>query len=104
MHTLRCSFGKGCIAGRTINLSLAWRYLLVFTIELLIDVLACFNVVTGDVEDAPALDPLAKFEVLEKDGAVYIIGDEDVVKSNFPKPFSLKCMAQGSEKVVVVGG
>jgi hypothetical protein len=59
---------------------------------------------TGDVEDAPALDPLAKFEILEKNGGVYIVGDEDVVKSNFPKSLSVKCLVQGSDKVVVVGG
>jgi hypothetical protein len=49
------------------------------------------------------LDPLAKFDVFEKDGAVYIKGDEDLIKAN-RKPFSVKCSAQGSEKVVVVGG
>ncbi|KAK1817176.1 Apoptosis-inducing factor 1, partial [Friedmanniomyces endolithicus] len=30
---------------------------------------ACFKISTGDVEDAPALDPLHKFAVEEKDGA-----------------------------------
>jgi NADPH-dependent 2,4-dienoyl-CoA reductase/sulfur reductase-like enzyme len=60
--------------------------------------------VTGDVEDAPALDPLAKYEILEKNGGVYIVGDADTVKSNFPKTLSIKCLAQGSDKVVVVGG
>ncbi|MCJ1224709.1 hypothetical protein MMC12_001354 [Toensbergia leucococca] len=64
---------------------------------------ACFNVATGDVEDAPALDPLAKFEIVEKGGAVYIKGDEETIKASRRSP-NLKCSAQGQEKVVVVGG
>ncbi|TID26925.1 putative rubredoxin-nad(+) reductase protein [Venturia nashicola] len=64
---------------------------------------ACFNVTTGDVEDAPALDPLAKFEIVEKNGAVYIKGEESVIKANRRK-LSLKCSAKGAEKVVIVGG
>lgn len=65
--------------------------------------LACFNVASGDVEDAPALDPIAKFEVMEKDGGVYIRGEESVIKANRRHP-DTKCSAQGQEKVVVVGG
>lgn len=64
---------------------------------------ACFNVATGDVEDAPALDPLAKFEIVEKDGAVYIKGEEATIKSSRRSP-NYKCSAQGQEKVVIVGG
>ncbi|KAL9039284.1 MAG: hypothetical protein Q9180_002623 [Flavoplaca navasiana] len=64
---------------------------------------ACFNVGTGDVEDAPALDPLAKFEVYEKSGAVYIKGEEATIKASRRQP-NVKCAAQGQEKVVVVGG
>jgi hypothetical protein len=64
---------------------------------------ACFNVTTGDVEDAPALDPLAKYEILEKNGAVYIKGDEATLKANRRK-LSIKCSAKGNEKVVIVGG
>ncbi|KAA6415578.1 MAG: rubredoxin-NAD(+) reductase [Lasallia pustulata] len=64
---------------------------------------ACFKVDTGDVEDAPALDPLAKFEIAEKDGAVYIKGEESTIKSNRRSP-NYKCSAQGQEKVVIVGG
>ncbi|KAL8727163.1 MAG: hypothetical protein Q9181_005805 [Wetmoreana brouardii] len=64
---------------------------------------ACFNVDTGDVEDAPALDPLAKFEVYEKSGAVYIKGEEATIKASRRQP-NVKCRAQGQEKVVVVGG
>jgi hypothetical protein len=65
---------------------------------------ACFNVTTGDVEDAPALNALAKYPVVEKDGGVFITADEDQLKTNFPNTLSLKCQAQGTEKIVVVGG
>ncbi|KAL9006872.1 MAG: hypothetical protein Q9188_000403 [Gyalolechia gomerana] len=64
---------------------------------------ACFNVGTGDVEDAPALDALAKFEVYERSGAVYIKGEEATIKASRRNP-NVKCAAQGPEKVVVVGG
>lgn len=64
---------------------------------------ACFKVSTGDVEDAPALDPLAKFEIIEKDGAVYIKGDEETIKSS-KRTLDIKCSASGEEKVLVVGG
>lgn len=64
---------------------------------------ACFNVASGDVEDAPALDPLAKFEIVEKDGGVYIKGDEKIIQASRRQP-NTKCSAQGQEKVVVVGG
>lgn len=74
------------------------REYLVLTLQL-----ACFNVGTGDVEDAPALDPLAKFEILEKNGGVYIKGEEGVIKASRRSP-NTKCSAQGQEKVVVVGG
>ena len=66
-------------------------------------IVACFNVATGDVEDAPALDPLAKFDILEKDGAVYIKGEEETIKANRRMP-NVKCKSQGKEKVVVIGG
>ncbi|KAI4195256.1 MAG: hypothetical protein LQ348_002483 [Seirophora lacunosa] len=64
---------------------------------------ACFNVGTGDVEDAPALDPLVKFEVYEKSGAVYIKGEEATIKASRRNP-NVQCKAQGQEKVVVIGG
>lgn len=58
---------------------------------------------SGDVEDAPALDPLSKFELTEEDGAVFIKGDEQTIKASRRQP-NTKCAAQGQEKVVVVGG
>jgi len=64
---------------------------------------ACFKVDTGDVEDAPALDPLAKFDITEKNGAVYITGDEATIKASRRSP-DYKCSPQGQDKVVIVGG
>jgi nitrite reductase/ring-hydroxylating ferredoxin subunit len=64
---------------------------------------ACFNVGTGDVEDAPAPDPLARFELSERDGAVYVKGEESEVKSGRRAP-AVSCKASGEEKVVIVGG
>jgi len=63
---------------------------------------ACFKVSTGDVEDAPALDPLAKFEVYERDGVVYIKGEEQTIKSS-RRNLKIKCSAKGNEKVVIIG-
>lgn len=64
---------------------------------------ACFNVGTGDVEDAPALDPLAKFDIIERDGAVYIKGEEATIKASRRQP-STNCSPSGQEKVLVIGG
>lgn len=65
--------------------------------------LACFNVESGDVEDAPAPNALAKFEVYENNGAVYVKGDEKVIRFGQRDPVS-KCNATQPERVVVVGG
>ncbi|WDK20859.1 hypothetical protein CGRA01v4_12148 [Colletotrichum graminicola] len=68
---------------------------------------ACFNAKTGDVEDAPALDLLPTFKVTERDGAVYISGDEATIKAGRRKP-NFKCNSTGAaaqpDKVVIVGG
>lgn len=55
------------------------------------------------MEDAPAPDHLHKFDVIEKDGAVYIKAQEDHVKAGRRK-VTLKTSPTGNEKVVVVGG
>ena len=46
---------------------------------------------------------MAKFEILEKNGGVYIKGEESTIKAN-RRTVNTKCKAQGEEKVVVVGG
>ena len=58
---------------------------------------------TGDVEDAPAIDPLAKFEIIEKSGGVFIKGEEAIIKANRGVA-NHKCSVSGQDKVVVVGG
>lgn len=63
---------------------------------------ACFKISTGDVEDAPALDPIAKFEVVQKDGGVYIKGEEATIKAN-RKTKNIRCSPKGQEHVVIVG-
>ncbi|KAF9882501.1 hypothetical protein CkaCkLH20_00537 [Colletotrichum karsti] len=67
---------------------------------------ACFNAKTGDVEDAPALDALPVFNVTERDGAVYVSGEESAIKGGRRKP-NFKCNSVSesqTEKVIVVGG
>ena len=49
------------------------------------------------------MDPLATYEIVEKDGAVYVKADQAVLKAN-RRHLNLKCQAESSEKVVVVGG
>jgi hypothetical protein len=55
------------------------------------------------VEDAPAPNALNKFELVEKNGAVYIKGEEAAIKSGQRDPV-FKCSPSTGEKVVVVGG
>ncbi|KAJ5457547.1 Pyridine nucleotide-disulfide oxidoreductasedimerization [Penicillium sp. IBT 31633x] len=65
---------------------------------------ACFNVTTGDVEDAPAPNALNKFEVFEKSGGVYIHAREEDVKAGQRNPVVKCSVSQPEERVVVVGG
>ncbi|KAI0880609.1 uncharacterized protein GGS22DRAFT_192981 [Annulohypoxylon maeteangense] len=67
---------------------------------------ACFNGQTGDIENAPALDALPVFKAIEKDGGIYIEGEEAEIKAARRKP-NFKCAisdAARDNKVVVVGG
>jgi len=65
---------------------------------------ACFNVASGDVEDAPALDALAKFEIVEKSDGVYIKGEEKVIKAS-RRAQNIACKPTSQdEKVVIIGG
>ena len=67
---------------------------------------ACFNVTSGDVEDAPAPDPLSVYEVLVKDGGVYIKSSsaENIKTNRRVNKFSCKASASDAEQIVVVGG
>jgi NADPH-dependent 2,4-dienoyl-CoA reductase/sulfur reductase-like enzyme len=55
------------------------------------------------VEDAPALDPISKYEVFERDGAVYVKSDEATIKAN-RRSLNIKCASVSDEKVLVIGG
>ncbi|KAK5561514.1 Apoptosis-inducing factor 1 [Exophiala xenobiotica] len=64
---------------------------------------ACFNTKTGDVEDSPAPLALNKFNVIEKDGGVYITGKEADIKGG-KRQVNVKTTPSTDEKVVIVGG
>ncbi|KIV82534.1 hypothetical protein PV11_04636 [Exophiala sideris] len=64
---------------------------------------ACFNTATGDVEDSPAPLALNKFNVIEKDGGVYITGKESDIKGG-KRQVNVKTTPSSSDKVVIVGG
>ncbi|KAK2834949.1 hypothetical protein FQN49_006751 [Arthroderma sp. PD_2] len=64
---------------------------------------ACFNVVSGDVEDAPAPNALNKYDISEKDGAFYIKTDEASLKGWGREPVKT-CKVAGNDQIVVVGG
>ena len=55
------------------------------------------------MEDAPAPDALNKFEVMEKNGGVYVKGEESAIKGGRRIP-NVTCKSLGEDKVVVVGG
>lgn len=63
---------------------------------------ACFNVSTGDVEDAPAPHALNKFDIVEKDGGVYIKAKEGDIKGG-KRTVNIKTTPSSDEKVVIVG-
>jgi NADPH-dependent 2,4-dienoyl-CoA reductase/sulfur reductase-like enzyme len=64
---------------------------------------ACFHSSTGDIENAPALDALPSFGLSEKNGGVYITGEEQRIKSSRRKPNIKISGAVGPEKIVIVG-
>jgi hypothetical protein len=64
---------------------------------------ACFNVKSGDVEDSPAPFALNKFDVIEKDGGVYITGTESNIKGG-KRTVNIKTKPTSEDKVVIVGG
>jgi len=68
---------------------------------------ACFNASTGDIENAPAIDALPSFKLSEKDGAVYVSGEEQSIKGSRRKPNlrikGVTIQTAPNEHVVVVG-
>jgi len=65
---------------------------------------ACFKASNGDIENAPAIDSLPSFQLAEKNGAVYITGEQQNIKGSRRKPNIKISGISGSEKVVIVGG
>ncbi|KAH8550711.1 hypothetical protein BGW37DRAFT_498138 [Umbelopsis sp. PMI_123] len=65
---------------------------------------ACFNVSTGDIEDAPALDSLQKYIVTVQGGEVIIEADEAALAAGRRKPSCVKHSKGNSDTVVIVGG
>lgn len=70
---------------------------------------ACFNVCTGDIEDAPALHAIHSFPTSVSDGKIlvtadpkYTLKDDNLVRE--PKIASLSISAEGPNGVVIVGG
>ncbi|KIY02377.1 uncharacterized protein Z520_02515 [Fonsecaea multimorphosa CBS 102226] len=64
---------------------------------------ACFNARTGDVEDSPAPLSLNAFDVIEKDGGVYVKGKEADIKGG-KRTVNIKTTPSSQEKLVIVGG
>ncbi|KAI8584148.1 hypothetical protein K450DRAFT_218397 [Umbelopsis ramanniana AG] len=56
---------------------------------------ACFNATTGDIEDAPALNSLQKFEVTVQDGDVIVEADESALAAGKRKPACVKHNKKG---------
>lgn len=73
---------------------------------------ACFNLSTGDIEDAPGLDSLHKFDAREENGKILVTASmEDVLSKHGRSPLKsdkraiAKADAKTSEEtVVLVGG
>ncbi|CBF82545.1 hypothetical protein AN9103.2 [Aspergillus nidulans FGSC A4] len=64
---------------------------------------ACFNVKSGDIEDAPAPAALNTFELFEENGSVYIRGEESAIKSG-QRISEHKCSSSGPGGLVIIGG
>ncbi|RIB13505.1 hypothetical protein C2G38_2019167 [Gigaspora rosea] len=66
---------------------------------------ACFNVATGDIEDAPGLDNLQKYKVTIKGDDVYVEAEEDAFKiSRRPPKCSAGVVPLNDHTVVIIGG
>jgi NADPH-dependent 2,4-dienoyl-CoA reductase/sulfur reductase-like enzyme len=65
---------------------------------------ACFNATTGDIENAPAIDNLPTFKIIEKPDGIYITANSGSdIKASRRKP-KLTCRPTKPESVVVIGG
>ncbi|CAL1716034.1 unnamed protein product [Somion occarium] len=69
---------------------------------------ACFNVCTGDIEDAPAPSALHRFKAEVRNGKIHVTADPgNTVKANFsrqPKLLATTATGTHGSGVVIVGG
>ena len=71
---------------------------------------ACFNVCTGDIEDAPAPAALHSFKTSISDGKIFVTADEErVAKANMSRQPKVPAnsdagLTSGNAGVVIVGG
>ncbi|PRP84293.1 hypothetical protein PROFUN_08313 [Planoprotostelium fungivorum] len=64
---------------------------------------ACFNVKTGDIEDAPALDALPTFQVRIDGDDIYVTASAETLKKGRRPPTCKSKGGESNEKVVIVG-
>ncbi|KAI5122548.1 hypothetical protein M0805_005275 [Coniferiporia weirii] len=68
---------------------------------------ACFNVCTGDIEDAPALDAIHSFKATVQDGKIHVTADpKRTLKDNMKRAPTLSTdgVVEPGKGVVIVGG
>lgn len=69
---------------------------------------ACFNVKSGDIEDAPGLDSLYKWSAEIKDEKIVVTASQKELKSKVGRVVtsskSKAAATQGEETVVIIGG
>ncbi|WFD31031.1 hypothetical protein MSPP1_002060 [Malassezia sp. CBS 17886] len=65
---------------------------------------ACYRVTTGDIEDAPALDPLKRIDVQIEDGMVYLLVDYEALNEPTDPVCSTQPSAMTRPHTVFVGG
>ena len=64
---------------------------------------ACFDSVTGDIEDFPGVDSLVRFEAEERDGVIKVRARKSMLEEGRRKRPVCK-MTESEQKVVVIGG
>lgn len=59
---------------------------------------ACFDLRTGEATRAPAFDPIARFDVAQRDGKIFVDG------KSAPCPVRPRTLKEAPERIVIVGG
>ncbi|CAG8730649.1 21360_t:CDS:10, partial [Dentiscutata erythropus] len=65
---------------------------------------ACFNVTTGDIEDAPGLDNLQKYKVTIKGDDIYVEDEDEFKISRRPPKCPVGAFTLSDHTVVIIGG